>query len=100
MKTLLLITCALFSNLALSCNSDYDCGYGNKCVKPAGSYSYSGSCVTPTDEYGQLDYNSSYNGWGSGYGAKEVTSCQFNTDCGIGFKCLKEAGQIYGLCTK
>jgi hypothetical protein len=29
-----------------------------------------------------------------------VDSCQFNTDCGIGYKCLKESGQLYGLCAK
>ena len=100
MRNLCLGFLMVFSSNAFSCNSDYDCGYGNKCVKPEGTYSYLGSCVTPTNEYGQRDYNSSYNGWGSNSGPAVVSSCQFNTDCGIGFRCMKEAGQIYGLCSK
>jgi len=25
-------------------------------------------------------------------------ACSFNTDCEVGSKCLKESGQIYGIC--
>jgi hypothetical protein len=25
-------------------------------------------------------------------------ACQFDTDCGVGSRCLKAAGQIYGIC--
>ena len=100
MKNLLMISCALFSTMTLACNTDYECGYGNKCVKASGTSGFQGSCVTPTNEYGQRDYNASYDNWGSSYGPKEVSSCQFNTDCSIGYRCFKEAGQIYGLCSK
>lgn len=90
----------IFFESALACNSDYDCGYGNHCVKPAGSHGLSGNCVIMTDKNGIKDYNADKN-WGTGgYGAKTVDSCQWNTDCSIGYKCLKENGQIYGLCLK
>ena len=26
-------------------------------------------------------------------------ACQFDTDCGVGNKCLKASGNIYGICT-
>jgi hypothetical protein len=25
-------------------------------------------------------------------------ACQFDTDCGVGSKCLKSSGQLYGIC--
>lgn len=100
MNILRFVLLLCLSNSVFACYSDYDCGYGNRCVKPAGSYSLSGSCVTITDQYGNKDYNADKN-WGrGGYGAKTVDSCQWNTDCNIGFKCMKEAGQLYGLCVK
>lgn len=85
---------------AFGCNSDFECGYGNRCVKASGTYGYSGSCVTPTDQYGNKDYSAD-RGWGrSGFGATAVPSCSYNTDCGFGFKCMKESGQLYGICVK
>ena len=90
----------LFANSAHPCQTDYDCGYGNKCVKPSGSYSLEGNCVVMTNQFGQQDYKASYQGWGSGNQPAQVRSCQFNTDCGVGFRCFKEDGQIYGLCSK
>ncbi|MDX2223172.1 MAG: hypothetical protein SFV21_10510 [Rhodospirillaceae bacterium] len=30
--------------------------------------------------------------------AAPVQSCQFNTDCDVGSKCLKASGQLYGVC--
>ena len=30
--------------------------------------------------------------------AKEVSACQFNTDCKPGSVCIKTSGQIYGIC--
>lgn len=99
MKLLLILSSLIFSVNSFSCRTDYDCGYGNKCVKPDGSYSLTGTCVVPSNEYGQRDYSNSYNNWGNGQ-PTNVSSCQFNSDCGYGFKCLKESGQIYGLCSR
>lgn len=84
---------------AIACNSDYDCGYGNKCIKPQGSYSLTGTCVSPTDQYGNKDYNSNRT-WGKSYGPKAISSCRFSTDCEYGYKCLIESGELYGLCVK
>jgi len=89
----------LYSVPALSCNSDYECGYGKHCVKPSGSISLTGTCVTPSDEFGNKDYSADSD-WGSGYGAKKVKSCSFNTDCAIGFSCMKKSGELYGICVK
>jgi len=95
-----LLTILLFSNTALACMSDYDCGYGNKCIKPAGSISLSGTCITPTDQFGNRDFNSSYDNWGSGYGPTNVNGCSFDIDCPIGFKCLKQVGALEGICSR
>ena len=27
-------------------------------------------------------------------------ACQFNTDCGIGARCIKQNGALYGICTR
>ncbi|MCK5073283.1 MAG: hypothetical protein KAQ98_07640 [Bacteriovoracaceae bacterium] len=82
-----------------TCYNDFDCGYGNKCVKAEGSYKLKGICVVPVNEYGQRDHSNSYNNWGKGT-PTEITSCQFDLDCSVGFRCKKRHGEIYGICTK
>lgn len=93
-----LIPIALFfSTNLLACYSDYQCGYGNVCVKPEGSYSLQGVCITPVDEFGNKDYGVPMN---QEFGPRDIEGCSWNTDCEIGFKCLKEAGQLEGICVK
>ncbi len=90
----------LFPIQIFACSSDYECGYGKHCIKPSQSYSLTGTCVTITNQYGVKDYNADKN-WGKGgFGPKKISGCQWNTDCPIGSKCLKESGQIYGICLK
>lgn len=91
------ILALLMSAPAFACNSDYDCGYGKSCVKPEGSYKLKGVCVQPVNEYGQKETPSN---WGGSYGAQETAGCSFNTDCDIGFKCVKQRGDLEGLCVK
>lgn len=77
------------------CNTDFDCGTGNKCVRPAGTYGL-GQCITPVDDYGIPTYEPIIP---SGV-PTDVSSCQFSTDCPAMFECRKKPGEIYGLCTK
>lgn len=83
--------------LTLACTSDFDCGYGNKCVQPQGAYGIEGTCVTPTNDYGQPqpDYSST-----PSVQPHKMMSCQFNTDCNIGYSCIKRDGELYGICMK
>lgn len=98
MRILVLLS-FLFGVPAIACNSDYDCGYGKHCVKSEKDYSLQGTCVVPVNEYGQKDYDADRT-WGNSYGPKDAESCQFNTDCPIGYNCMKRAGSIYGICMK
>jgi len=79
-----------------ACNSDFDCGFGNKCVKAKGDINITGICVTPTDQFRNKKYNYS----APSPQPQTVRNCSFNTDCGIGFSCVKRSGQIYGICVK
>jgi hypothetical protein len=78
------------------CISDYQCGNGNKCVKPRGSYSNGGICVVPTDEYGNRDYV----GQGGSITPTEVSGCQYDSDCGYGRSCLKRNFEMTGICVR
>lgn len=97
MKYLIIFTC-LFSTNLFACYSDTDCGVGNVCVKPQDSYSISGTCITPVDEHGNQDFDIQFEE--EGIGPREVQGCSFNTDCDVGFKCMKEAGQLDGICVQ
>jgi len=86
----------LHFNINAACYSDFDCGFGNKCVKAAGTYNVTGVCVTPSDQFGNKTYN-----YSPPQGQPHtVNSCSFDTDCSIGFSCMKRSGQIYGICVK
>lgn len=95
---MLIALCALVaSGLTLAeCYSDFDCGYGNKCVKASGDINITGVCVKPSDQFGnpKQDYSAPQPQ------PRKVRGCSFDTDCGIGFSCLKRSGQIHGICVK
>lgn len=78
------------------CYNDFECGYGNKCVKARGDTNITGVCITPSDQFGnnRPDYSP------PGPEPRKVRGCSFDTDCDIGFSCLKRDGQIYGICVK
>jgi hypothetical protein len=79
-----------------ACNSDFDCGFGKKCVKASGDINITGICVSPSDQFGNKIYDYST----PRSQPHNVGNCSFDTDCGIGFSCVKRSGQIYGICVK
>lgn len=98
---------------ASACSFDLDCDIGSKCVKRSGSLS--GVCVggmnpgNANDDapvYDPLDMNQGPRGNGSTGDARRSQdadgtygdTCSFDLDCGIGRKCVKESGRLYGAC--
>lgn len=90
----LLIAVLLMPAAALACSFDTDCQPGSRCLKADGSLY--GVCVgglSPGNSndrrpvYAPMDLNRTYG-----------NTCSFDTDCGIGSKCVKEAGSINGIC--
>lgn len=72
------------------CSSDYDCGLGSHCVKPA--YQAMGICMKTVDENGLQQYdtprpNSVH------VGSKQ---CTYDTDCPVNFRCDSK----YNACVK
>lgn len=93
----MLAVAILYSGAALAaCYNDMECGYGNKCVKASGDINITGVCIKPSDQFGNSrpDYSAPRPQ------PQKVRGCPFDTDCGIGFSCLKRDGQIYGICVK
>ena len=78
------------------CTNDFQCGFGKKCVKPEGSYSLEGICVTPTDQFGNQDYSPRT----PQAHPTEVKRCSFSTDCSLGESCVKKDYDLYGICVK
>ncbi len=78
------------------CYSDFDCGFGNKCIKASGDINLTGICVTPTDQFGTQKYDNT----APSAQPRNIQGCSFDTDCSIGFSCVKRSGQIYGICVK
>jgi hypothetical protein len=85
-----------FQAVYAACYSDFDCGVGQKCVKAKGDINISGTCVTPSDSFGNPRIDSSP----PRSQPRNVPGCSFNTDCEIGFSCVKRSGQLYGICVK
>lgn len=85
-----------FTNTAAACTSDMECGLGNLCVKSSDSISMQGICVTPTDEFGTPETETTT----SSSEPHEISGCEFDTDCDIGFSCMKRNGEMTGICMK
>ncbi|MFQ6002775.1 MAG: hypothetical protein ACE5KJ_03430 [Candidatus Zixiibacteriota bacterium] len=74
----------------IECYSNANCDIGERCFKA--DYNITGCCGRPVDKYGVWQYVP--------YTTRKIPGCMFNTDCPIGFKCVKQAGQSRGVCIK
>lgn len=79
-------------SLHASCMSDFDCGIGYVCAKKP--YSSNGVCMKSVDEHGVQKFDMpSMDSVGPNM---SDGSCDFNTDCPIGFRC----DPSYKICIK
>ncbi len=70
------------------CSNDFECDYGNACVKDSGAFQ--GVCAKVTNAYGIPTYQAPRSdSIGPGTG-----DCSFDTDCGPGWRCQKTSGGL------
>ena len=79
-----------------ACSLDTDCAAGSKCIKASGSIY--GVCM------GSL-FPANANNSKPAYAPLSLdnargNACAFDTECGIGNKCVKYSGNTYGVCVK
>ena len=99
MNILIAIIGLLFTSISYgACFNDYNCGYGQRCVK-TNAYG-TGLCVKIKNEYGLDSIKQNYDNYGRTGNGKVVSGCMFTTDCAYGYTCYKKAGHIRGLCLK
>ena len=96
---------------SFACSFDTDCNVGSKCVKNGGLYGVCQGGMSPGNAfdrepvYNPLDLNTGSRRNGSDGDARNRMdsdrtygdTCSFNTDCGVGSRCVKNGG-LYGVC--
>jgi ankyrin repeat protein len=70
---------------SLGCNSDFECGMGKKCVK--GPLQSQGQCLTPVNQYGLPQPRVIPDPNSIRINTNTTGACQFDTQCGVGFRC-------------
>jgi len=86
----------LYAIPAFPCQFDTDCSVGSKCLKKSGQLD--GVCVAgmqPGNDYDKKPYRDTLD-----ISKKVGDTCSFDTDCGVGNSCVKEGGQLKGVCLK
>lgn len=83
MKLLIATLLTLVSSYSFACSSNFQCGIGEKCVKPAGSniYEDNGECLNTGGQQLEL-----------------TQKCNNNFDCNTGYRCTTQFGN--GVCVK
>jgi len=89
MKKFILI--AIFVSGLYACISDFECGFGNKCVKAP--YSATGQCMGSVNQYGTKQYTPPSP---DSVGVQTKGSCEFDMNCPVGFRCDNK----YKVCVK
>lgn len=96
MRRIILAIALLAANVAWGCQFDTDCNARSTCLKDASSiYGVCAGGIHPGNSgdrkpvYSPTDPNRTVG-----------NTCQFNTDCGPGSKCLKSSSSIYGFCAR
>ncbi len=72
-------------NTPNGCASDFECGVGNKCIK--GPLQGQGQCLTPVNKFGLPQPNVMPDPNSIKINTKAKGSCDFDTQCGVGFRC-------------
>lgn len=93
MKYLVLLF--LFSAPVFACQSSIDCDLGEQCVRAYNQISLEGICVQPMQRNGLPDIRIQP----ITPTPRNVGSCQFDSQCGIGGTCTKGPYELYGVCT-
>lgn len=76
------------------CSSDFECGFGNLCVK--GQNSFKGTCAKAVNEFGNPTFTPPRT---NSVGPGGEGQCAFDTECPIGFRCVKGSA-LRGNCMK
>jgi hypothetical protein len=81
---------------ALACQFDTDCKPGSKCLKSSGQVN--GVCAGGLQPGNKNDRKPASDPLDPNRTVGKT--CQFDTNCGPGSKCMKSSGSIYGACMR
>lgn len=85
----------ILQTAAMACMFDTDCNPGSRCLKSSGSiYGVCVGGISPGNSFDRTPVQSLTDPNGT-----HGDTCQFDTDCGPGSRCIKNGG-IYGTCIR
>lgn len=96
LRKILLVFIFCLPSLSYGCLNDFDCGAGEQCVQPDNASNLTqGICITPTENGVPQPYVPD----GSAM-PHQTQGCDFNTDCALGYSCIKRPGELDGVCAR